>query len=235
MLESHVMQTYAIRGGTLEDLEAKHYTIGVGISLGNKWFNSENMVELTKWALSYSKDKVIIYVADSIHAINLEVRNNISYDAALRKAKKKGSEILKEVRNSVERDFKEGERNRIVYAAWSDLVDQKYKEKVAYLYRAYEENTDFALAIQNIVTGFTAKEDKQFSKIEINRLCHYILEELPECISRVSINGIICDAYAYPHDGALPIFVERIQKGELFPEIRAVVMDTEPKVFMEVR
>lgn len=229
------MQIYTIRGGTLEDLEAKRYTIGVGISLGNKWFTPENIVELTKWALVHSKDQVIVYVADSIHAINLQVRNDVSYEAALRKAKHKGSEVLEEVKLLIERGLQEEARNRVVYATWSDIEDDAYKAKVKYLYEVYEQHPDFTLAIQNLVRGFTSKEERKFSETEINRLSHYILEELVECVSRVPIKNIPCDAYAYPYDGELSVFVEQIQKGEIFPEVRDKILDTEPKVFMEVR
>ncbi len=99
------MQLYRIRGGNEEDLERKKYTIGVGISLGNKWFTVENIVNLTTWALDHTKDKVIIYVADTIHAINIEVRNGISYQESLQKASKQGDKILHEVKACIKKYY----------------------------------------------------------------------------------------------------------------------------------
>ena len=49
------------------------------------------------------------------------------------------------------------------------------------------------------------------------------------------MNGVECDAFVYPFDGELAMFAEKIQRGELFPEIKKVIMDTKPKVFLEVR
>jgi len=45
------MKLYKIRGGTEEELYKRNYNIGVGISLGNKWFSAENILGLVEWSL----------------------------------------------------------------------------------------------------------------------------------------------------------------------------------------
>lgn len=45
----------------------------------------------------------------------------------------------------------------------------------------------------------------------------------------------MCDAHAYPFDGEFLQFIGQIQKGEVFPEIGAKIIDQGPKVFIEVR
>ena len=45
------MQLHKIRGGDKEQLEKGEYTICVGISLGNRWFTTENIIELIRWSL----------------------------------------------------------------------------------------------------------------------------------------------------------------------------------------
>lgn len=229
------MQLYSIRGGSKEELESKQYNIGIGISLGNKWFSVDNIVALTKWALPYTRERVIIYVADSIHAINVEVRNRITFENALKKVDKLGSDILRQAQLALENQLSPEDFAKITYCKWEDLADEKYKEKVNYLNELYTNENDFQKAITSIVKGFTSKESRQFSNADILRLGQYIIEELPEIINRVPMNGIGCDAFVYPFDGELPKFVEKIQLGELFPEIKQAIMDTEPKVFLEVR
>ena len=91
------MQLQNIRGGNRQELQDRHYQIGVGISLGSKWFSVENITELVKWSLQYTKDRVIVYIADSIHAINLEVRKDISKEKAEILADEMGTKTLKEV------------------------------------------------------------------------------------------------------------------------------------------
>ena len=229
------MEFRSIRSGTKEALESKHYNIGVGISLGNKWFTPENIAQLVKWALQYTKQHVVVYVADSIHAINIEVRDRRSPMSAVKKAMKLGDDILKSVKERVDLELSDADKSRIYYAKWEELHTDEYNKKLEYLYGKYENDTKFKGAVLDLVEGFVSNEVKQFSKEDKVRLGSYIIEELPEIVSRRPIGGIAYDAYAYPHDGELPKFVEMLQSGEIFPEIRENIMDTEPRVFIEVR
>jgi len=229
------MQLYSITGGNIEDLNNKQYNIGVGISLGNKWFSVENIVELVKWSFKYTKENVVVYVADSIHAINLEVRNRISKEKALEKADKAGDDILREVELALKEQLNLSEFNKVIFVKWTELLDQSFLNKTTYLKDLYLNNLDFKNYIHSIVRDFTSKEDRVFSDEDINRFGDYIIEEMPEIINRINMRGVACDAYAYPFTGKLIEFTDKIQKGEIFPEIKENVMDTEPKVFLEVR
>jgi len=95
------MELHRIRGGNKEELEARAYTIGVGISLGNKWFTPENILGLVIWSLQYTRENVIVYVADSIHAINEEVRGKMSPERAMERSLKKISNSLKKIKNEL--------------------------------------------------------------------------------------------------------------------------------------
>ncbi len=117
---------------------------------------------------------------------------------------------------------------------WDEIADESYKNKVEYLRSIYNQNNNFQLTIHNLVENFITKEKKSFSNGQVHRLGEYIIEELPEVINRVHMQGIICDAYVYPSDGPLNILIEKIQKGEEFPEIKEKIMDTDPKVFLQV-
>ncbi len=229
------MELHQVRGGTQEDALNRKYNIGVGISLGNKWFTLENTTELAKWALAHTRDFTVIYVADEIHAINLEVRKRISYEKALKLANEAGDIFLRDIKEKVKKEFSEDEKSRIVYAKWNELVTPEYKNKVAYLYSEYATNDTFREAIHGIVKEFVAHERRHFSNKDINRFGDYIIEELPEMLTRVPIGGRIYDANAYPFDGEIVQLAEQIQLGTSFPEIKKNIMDTEPKVFLEVR
>ena len=228
------MNLYSIRGGNKTELLKKQYTIGIGISLGNKWFTPENVIELVKWALPLTKDKVIIYVADSIHAINLEVRNRISFEKAKKVADKMGADILDDVKQRLADQLSSKDQEKILYVRWEDFVDESYKVKLNYLYSFYKDNLEFKAAVHSIVRSFTSKEKKNFTDSQINRLGDYLIEEIPECMNRVEMAGNICDAYAYPFDSEMARLIEKMQYGEIFPEIKAHIMYTEPKVLLEV-
>jgi len=231
------MNLHKIRGGTIEDLEAKKYNIGVGISLGNKWFTVSNILELIKWSLTHTHENVIVYVADSIHAINLEVRKRIKYEKALEIADRMGTDLLEQVRQEVEKTFSPEEISKIRYVKWNVIENDAYKAKVKYLYNFYENNEDFRDHLQSIVKNAISKETspRVFLEQEILRLINYIIEELPEQTTRVPMGEFACDAFAYPYDGEIVKLAEEIQNGEKFPEMKENIIDTEPKVFLEVR
>lgn len=229
------MQLLTIRGGSKKALEDRKYSIGIGISLGNKWFTVENIVSLVHWALPFTRGHLVIYVADSIHAINVEVRNRVSFESAQRKVGRQGKEILEQTRKTLEEQLSKESVEKIKYFQWTDIADTEYQSKVEYLRNLYTNNNDFRNSILSIVKGFTSRENRSFTDENILRLGEYILEELPEIINRVRMGDVECDAYVYPFDGELPVFAEKIQMGEVFPEIKEAIMDTEPKVFLEVR
>lgn len=229
------MQLYKVRGGDEKDLYAKQYNIGVGISLGNKWFSAENIVSLTEWALEYTKDFVVVYVADSIHAINIEVRNRKSPQKALEVAMKMGDAILEEVRLLAETRLSAEQLSKIRYEKWDGLITPAFQQKLNWLNIKYQTDENFRTEIIKLVDGFTSSENRVFDEHDKIKLGSYVVAEFPEILTRAPINGLSFDAYAYPFDGKLVEFVENIQRGFIFPEIREVIMDTEPKVFLEVR
>lgn len=229
------MKLHSIRGGTIEDLENKKCNIGVGISLGNKWFNVENIVALVEWCLEYTRDNVVIYVADSIHNLNIQARSGWNAEKSLAKALEMGESIMREVKSEIDKTFTDIKKDRIEYVHWNEIIDEEYKTKLEFLYKYYESNPDFKNAITGMVKNHINGEARSFSDESIELMSKYILEELPECISRVKTGAVKCDAYAYPADGFLPEFIEKIQKGEIFSEVKDVILDTEPKVFLEVR
>lgn len=231
------MHLYKIRGGNIEDLESKKYNLGVGISLGNKWFTIPNIIELVRFCLAHTREYVVVYVADTIHAINLEVRKRIKYKKALRIADKLGSDVLEQVKQEIEKTFSTEEISKIHYVKWDIIANGAFKSKVNFLYEFYNKNEDFKNYLQSIVRKAVSKETspRTFSENEILSLTNYIIEEFPEQTTRVPMGEYSCDGFVYPYDGDIVELAEKIQNGEIFPEIKENIIDTEPKVFLEVR
>lgn len=228
------MKAYSARGGNLEKMYSKSYNLAVPISLGNKWFTVDRVVALVQFSLQYTKEYVIVYVADDIHAINIEVRNRRSQESSLKKARVMGEKILDELKEKIESNIDDIDKQKIIYAHWSGFQTDSYKEKLDYLYNKYKSDISFRREILSIVESFLENETKEFTEEDKTRLGEYIIEELPELIARVSINGLSFDANIYPTDGRLLEFVEEIQQGKIFNDVRDVLLDTEPKVFIEV-
>lgn len=229
------MKLYKIRGGNENELRSKAYNIGVGISLGNKWFSPENILGLTEWALEHTKEYVVVYVADSIHAINIEVRNNKRPEKAKEIASKMGDEILQKTQELVNKKLSSEQLAKIHYAKWDQLLTPEYQKKLDFLREKYQNDSIFSETIVKFIDDFTKSENKTFSSEEKLKLGTYLVEELPELLCRVPINNLPFDGNAYPYDSEFVAIVEKIQKGDLFPEIKEKIIDTEPKVFLEVR
>lgn len=229
------MELHKIRSGTEQSLFNKEYNIGVGISLGTKWFSPENIVGLIEWSLKYTKDFVVVYIADSIHAINLQVRNDRTPEKALEIAMGMGDAILEKIKTQAQSKFTPEQLAKIHYARWDELLTPEFKRKLAYLQNKYKTDENFKAAILKNIDEFLKKETRVFSENDRVRLGEYLISELPEHLCRVPTGGLVYDAFVYPYDSAFPEFVEKVQKGVLFPEIKKTVMDSEPKVFLVAR
>ena len=144
------MQVHKIRGGSKKSFLNKEYNIAIGISLGNKWFTIENVIELTKFVLPYTKDFLVIYVADTLHAINIEVRNRKSKESAVTKAGKMGEEFISILKERLRDELSNEIIQKIYYKKWDDLVTESYREKLDYLYSVYESNIQLSLILNRI-------------------------------------------------------------------------------------
>ncbi len=229
------MQLYKIRSGNISVLKNKGYLICVGISLGNKWFTPENILSLIQWSLKNSLGNVVVCPADDIHAINIQVRRRVSTVKAQEIAQKMSKELMDKVKQMVEAKLSFEEGSRVVYANWSDLQTEDYRDKVRFMYDLYENNLDFKREIVSLVEGHTSQEERNYRPEDLDKFATYLLEEFPEVAGIVPIKGVFCDAYVYPRDGEMTQFVEEIQKGKKFPEIKEFIIGSKPKTFLEVR
>lgn len=229
------MELYQTRGCSKKDVELKKYNIGVGISLGNKWFSPLNIIELIGWVLPRTREYVVVYIADTIHGINLSIRNKLSDKHAEEVAVRYGKDLMQKVREKVNTCFSEEERAKIIYATWDDIADNKYREKVKFLYNLYDSNIEFKNYIENFIKEWISKEKRIFKEVDIHKFGKYIIEELPELMVQVPACGVIYEAYTYPYKSKLTQFIGELQKGQVFPEIKDNILDGEPKIFLEVR
>lgn len=228
------MKVGIIRGATIKEVESKKFNIYSGISLGNKWFTEENIKEYILWALKNTKQKVAVLIADKIHSLNYEFRNKLKKEKAVRKALKKGDEFEILIKKIVFQLPKK-EQERIVILRWDELENNlERKNLVSKFYNEFEKNPNFKSKIIEIVKSHLSKEKRIFDETAIEKMCYYILEELPELFSGFSHKGIYYNCYIYPQDSALTQFIEKVQTGKLFPEFRSKFKITK-SVFVELK
>jgi tRNA-dependent cyclodipeptide synthase len=235
ILADFTVKLQQIRSGCKEELENKNYNLGIGISLGSTWHTVSNIIQLIKWSLVYTRENVVVYVADSIHAINLEVITGLNQEQARIAANKMGDELVASIQHEVKKQFSNEEIQHIHFAKWNSIETCSYKEKTAYLYSLYETDELFKKFIHASAKHIVLKDARSFSEDEIHRLGCYIIEEMCEIITRVKIGGVVCDALVCPYDSELARLVGKIQQGTVFPEIKSRMIDTLPKVMLVVR
>jgi tRNA-dependent cyclodipeptide synthase len=226
-------QLYTIRGGTREDVLARKYNISIGVSIGNKWFTPDNVRKVVQWALHHTRERVGVYVADSIHGINISIRQRIPPSKAKELALKQGRKCMDAIKTALD-TLPPYERSRIDFCCWEEIETAAHLRARDWLYTMFRDNSAFRAAITTLVEQHVSKERRHFTESDISAFATYILEELPELMNTTRIGRTVYDAYIYPHDTQLTIFVEQLQNAQIFPEVAKEILK-EPKVFLEVR
>ena len=206
-----------IRGASEKEVKSKKFNIYVGISLGNKWFTKTHIKEYILWALKYTKEKVGILIADRLHAINYEVRNKETPEKSIKRAVKEGDKFREMIKEIISELSKE-QKKKIQILRWKDVKKDKFnKEFIPFFLKEFKRNEEFRSTILKIVEGFLKKDSKRFNQKEKEKLCGYILLELPELLHGFTFNKTYYNCYIYPVDMPLGRMIEKIQNKELFP------------------
>lgn len=224
-----------IRGVSLKEIEYKKHNIFVGISLGNKWFTRENIKSEILWCLRYSKDKVGVLVADTLHAINYEVRNGYSKKRALRYALRKGGEMCLLIEEIISKLPKK-EQKRVEIIRWDEVKENDFRKNVLLnLYKQFEKDPRFKQEIVSIVDNLIKRESRKFNTNQRLHLCRYVLEELPEFLQGLWIKRTYYDCHVYPKDDLLNQFVEKIQKKQIHPEIYPLLKGINTSIELKIK
>jgi tRNA-dependent cyclodipeptide synthase len=222
-----------IRGASTEEILNRKFNFYLGISLGNKWFVKENILEYLLWSLKYTKGGVAVLIADRLHAVNYEVRNGYSLTRALQKALRKGDEIERIIMEIIG-GFSEEERLRIKVLRWNFLESNaEYLRIRRIVCDHWEKNPAFRREILAIVRN-AIPDPERYSDEEIGRLANYVLGELPVFLVGIQTSECAYTVYPYPVDTLLNKLVEKIQKKEIFPELGERIGEM-PNVFVELK
>jgi tRNA-dependent cyclodipeptide synthase len=67
------MRIEKILDADIKDIENRRFNICIGISLGNKYFSKPRIKGFIEWAIKYTKNDVLVWVADTPHSVNFEI------------------------------------------------------------------------------------------------------------------------------------------------------------------
>ena len=230
-----VVKITEIIGATEKEIKEKKFNIFVAISLGNKWFNKKNLREYILWSLKYSKNKNLpVIIADGLHAINYEVRDEYNPKRAMNKAKRGGDKIeiiVKEVISSLPKD----KQLRIEILRWDDAIKTLNYEKMKNLfYKEFNKNSKFKNFVLKIVRKNTEKSNKIYNEQQIGKLAQYVLNELPLFLRGMEWKGIIYNLHPYPEFTMINELAKAMQKGKLFQELY-FKLDRQEAVIVELK
>jgi tRNA-dependent cyclodipeptide synthase len=214
-------KTGVVLGASLKEIEDKRFNIYLGISLGNKWFTKENIKESIKWGLRYTKERFCVQIADTLHAINYEVREGCSKRKANKRALKEG-DIFVELVKEILRELPEKDRERIDIIRWDDIrKDKEYQRQFHFLTNKFEKDLGFKREIKSIVRDFYVNRlRREPDEEKIEKLCYYVLDELPELLNGFEHNGVKYNCWIYPHYVKFVNLVYDLQKGKKFQEVK---------------
>ena len=209
---------------TREEVDAKKYNIWIGVSLGNKYFDKENIREYLKWAIEHTKDGVLILVADAIHAINLEVLDGRSPGSAKRRVEKLGAEKLKEIEEVIKSLPTEAQK-KIIAARWNEATSTgRFKNNLRAVEEYYKSNKEFRdFIVQSIKEARPDRKEKidGLSGENMDRLAQYVLSEIPLGAGGVQVEerGDVYNLVIYPGLSMLDKLFTGLNNKEIFPDL----------------
>ena len=224
---------------TKEEVESKKFNIWIGCSLGNLYFNEQNIKEYILWALQYTKDKVLVVIPDRIHAINLEVLDGYSRERSHKVALRKGDEKVQIVENII-KTLPEKDKQRIVVARLSDVEKSKYHDyRIKELFEEFNKKGDFYKTIISIVNENSKVKTKKLTQEQLEKLSEYVLSEIPIFLNGAKYGGKPEDGgktYSlniYPGLGSVDYLLNDLQKSTLFPELSKRLKITDEIAILE--
>lgn len=228
------MKIKTIIGATRKEIESKNFNIFVPISLGNKWFTKENIKRYILWALKYSKEDIVVVIADKLHQINIEVKDHYKPERAKRKVERISMKIEIEIMEIVE-TLRAEEQARIIILRWKNIdQENKYLSMKEEIYSEFHKNKLFREIIVDIVKESVKKlKNRNFNEREILKLSEYVLNELPVFLYGVECNHKLYNLHPYPVFTKICALVNKIQGGD-FPNLYTKI--NKPKgVIVELR
>lgn len=210
-------------GITSEEIKSKEHNIWIGVSLGNKYFTQENIKQYIEWALEHTKNKVLVVIADSIHAINLEVLDHRNPKSARRRALVVGDEKYGEVKALIQ-NLSTNDQERVSVVRWDDVTKfNNYKQRLELVRNEFKSNPEFHDEVIDIVkSGRPDRADKisQMPDTEINRLAEYVLEEIPLFVDGVKdSDNTIYTLIPYPGLTKLDELFVDLNTGKRYSEL----------------
>ncbi len=228
------VQISSTRNTTYAAIQARQHNIWMGISLGNKYFNKDHLARYISWAVSYTKEKMLIIVADEIHAINYQVFENISYEKALPRAIRKGDEmcgIIKEILSELPAE----NLGKTEVIRWNKITAlPTYQAGLVKIEELVARDPEFLELMIDIVKLNLGERAYNLNESELKTLARYVILEFPIFLGPLTYNGVTYDLNVYPGLSLLDDIVLAIQDKLFYKELTEGIIGDKKLAIAEV-
>lgn len=231
-MESHrQLRIQGTLGITRFDIEERRKSIVVGVSLGNRFFSEVNLNAYLRWAVSHTRDRVIVVIPDRLYAINLRHKDRKSEARAARMAARLGQrmrDIVERTRDGMPLHHAE----KVTLAMWDEAVglSDKYPNNIIALRERFQEdkgsgNTGFYARVMRLVDTFLNNAKRAGTSQERQEaLCEYFLQEFAVLVGGLEheSDGLstLYELLPYPILDDVQRLIVDIQDGSMYPDLR---------------
>lgn len=209
---------------TPEEVAAKYFNVVIGVSLGNKYFSKENLHKYIEWALGVTKNRVLVFIGDTLQIPNLEVLNGKTPERALQIALKMGDEKLTEIQEILA-ELPGESRKKIEVLRWDDVTQgeiyQKNRNVLRDAFKNNPEFRDYIIQCMKDARKDRAETIERLNPVQLARLADYIIDELPffTCGIVSPNTGEIYNLLPYPGISKINEIERGLQNRTIFPEV----------------
>lgn len=219
---------------TYDAIKARRHNIWMGISLGNKYFNKDHLARYLSWAVSYTKEKMLLIVADEIHAINYEVFEKLPSSKALEKAMKKGDEMCSMLRELL-RELPPEHLGKIEIIRWEKITAlSSYQAGLVKIEKLTARDPEFLDLMIDIVRINLGERVYNLKEAELAALARYVILEFPIFLGPLEYKGVVYDLNVYPGLSLLDDVVIAIQDKLFYKELTEGIADDKKLAIAEV-
>jgi tRNA-dependent cyclodipeptide synthase len=212
MSKANAIQSIGIN---LEEIYNRQHNIWIGISFSNKIFNLENIKALLDFALTHTKDKVLILIPGRLQATNYYYFDKLSRSESLSKAFA-DEDNMKISLEKIFSGYSADKRGKILLANYDDVLIPIFVKRRELFYREFSSQGKLYNQVIDIASDILISRGREFDKKRAESLALYILQELPLFFGVQTANDqVLYSAIVYPGlDKIDKLFLDIINEAE---------------------
>lgn len=201
------------------DKNINNHNIFLWISLWNSFFNCENnIIKYIEFAKKYTKNRIVILIADEIQKYNYIRQKKCSIEKAEKKVQEEKNKKTKYL-NEIIKNYFPNDNIHIIYR--KDIIDENYNNDLKKILDEYNKKEIFFHNINTFVNKHIQKIWRTVNIKSTSNSALYILHEIPLLVKGFIYQWEKYSCYPYPTIWVWKILVD-IQNGK-YPDIKKIL------------